>query len=97
MSKNLSSLSHRKGIEQNLFEEIVQAKGEPIRLKEIAKDYKIGEASVYGPSTAYDFIQGANAGKKAYLCNGSSCLCADTQDRVKQKLTEQFGAEEIGH
>ena len=97
MSKNLSSLSSRKGLQQNLFEEIVQAKGEPIRLKEIAKDYKIGEASVYGPSTAYDFIQGENAGKKAYVCNGSSCLCANTQDKVKQELANQFGTDEIGH
>ncbi|MCW8999131.1 MAG: hypothetical protein OQK04_10480 [Kangiellaceae bacterium] len=97
MSKNLSSLSSRKGLQENLFEEIVRAKGEPIRLKEIAKEYKIGEASVYGPSTAYDFIQGENAGKKAYVCNGSSCLCANTQDKVKQELVNHFGGDEIGH
>jgi len=97
MSKNLSSLSARKGLEENLFEAIVQAKGAPIRLKEVAKEFKVGESSVYGPSTAYDFIQGENAGKKAYVCNGSSCLCANTQDEVKSKLSDKCGKDEIGH
>lgn len=97
MSENLAKLSQRKGLEKNLFETIIKAKGEPIRLKEIAKDYKIGEANVYGASTAYDFIQGENANKKAYICNGSSCLCAGTQDKVKNQLLEKMGEDEIGH
>ena len=97
MSKNLSSLSSRKGLKENLFESIVKAKGDPVHLKTIARDYKIGESSVYGPSTAYDFIQGENAGKKAYLCNGSSCLCAGTQDNVKNQLKEKFGEDQVGH
>ncbi|WP_196139063.1 NADH-ubiquinone oxidoreductase-F iron-sulfur binding region domain-containing protein [Aliikangiella sp. G2MR2-5] len=97
MSENLSKLSARKGLEDNLFEAIVQAKGEPVRLKEIAKNFKVGESSVYGPSTAYDFIQGENAGKKAYVCNGSSCLCAGSQDSVRQALENEFGSSEVGH
>lgn len=97
MSENLSHLSGRKGLSKNLFEEIVQAKGEPIRLKELAKDYKVGEANVYGASSAYDFIQGDNANKKAYVCNGSSCLCAETQVNVNEKLLSQFTQQDIGH
>ena len=97
MSENLTQLSARKGLEENLFEQIVKAKGDPIRLKDIAKDYKVGEANIYGASTAYDFIQGENANKKAYVCNGSSCLCAGTQDSVKQQLKQHFQDDEIGH
>ena len=97
MSENLTQLSARKGLQENLFEEIIRAKGDPIRLKDIAKDYKVGEANIYSASTAYDFIQGDNANKKAYVCNGSSCLCAGTQDSVKQQLKQHFQDDEIGH
>jgi NADH:ubiquinone oxidoreductase subunit F (NADH-binding) len=97
MSENLSQLSARKGLTDNLFEAIVRAKGDPLALKELAKKYKTGEANLYAASSAYDFIQGDNANKKAYLCNGSSCLCAGTQGKVKDKLLTQFSEHEIGH
>lgn len=97
MSENLSNLTGRKGIEKNLFEKIIQSSGEPLKLKNLAKEYKIGEANVYAASSSYDFIQGENSNKKAYLCNGSSCLCAGTQDPVKEKLLEHFTHDEIGH
>jgi len=97
MSENLSKLSSRKGLEENLFENIIKTKGDPVSLKKLAKEHKVGEANVYGASTAYDFIQGDNANKKAYVCNGSSCLCADTQSSVKQKLMNHLNENEIGH
>ncbi|WP_444995887.1 NADH-ubiquinone oxidoreductase-F iron-sulfur binding region domain-containing protein [Aliikangiella sp. IMCC44359] len=97
MSENLAKLSSRKGLAENLFENIIQAKGDPVSLKALAKEYKIGEANIYGASTAYDFIQGDNAGKSAYICNGSSCLCANTQETVKQQLLKQFEQSELGH
>jgi len=96
MSRNLSHLSSRKGLGQNLFESLVQAKGDPISLKQIAARYKIGEANTFGAASAYDFIQGNNANKKAYLCNGSSCLCAGTQSSLAQALSTRFAADEIG-
>lgn len=97
MSKNLTQLSGREGLKNNLFESVIQTKGEPIRLKELAKEFKIGEANVYGTATAYDFIEGENANKKAYVCNGSSCLCAGTQKQVTQELEKHFNASDIGH
>jgi len=97
MSENISKLSARKGLAKNLFEELIQAKGEPLSLKNLAKEYKIGEANIYAASSSYDFIQGDNANKKAYVCNGSSCLCAGTQNEVKEKLLEHFTLEDIGH
>lgn len=97
MSENLSKLSARKGLNTNLFEETIKAKGDPIRLKELAKTFKVGEANLYSSSTAYDFIQGENANKKAYLCNGSSCLCADSQIAVKKALEQHIDSADIGH
>jgi len=97
MSENLSKLSGRKGINKNLFEDLIRAKGEPLSLKNLAEEYKIGEANLYAASSSYDFIQGKNANKKVYLCNGSSCLCAGTQNAVKKKLLEHFSENEIGH
>ncbi|MDH5434323.1 MAG: NAD(P)H-dependent oxidoreductase subunit E, partial [Gammaproteobacteria bacterium] len=97
MSENLSKLSARKGLKENLFEAIQEYTADPDNIKQIAKSWKIGEAPVYSAATSYDFITGNQANKKAYVCNGSSCLCAGEQDQVSEKLSECFGAENIGH
>ncbi len=99
MSKNLSQLARRQGIDHTLFQELVI--GEDSRSKQqrkaLAQEFLIGEAIVHGTASFYDFIDGDNANKKAYVCNGSSCLCAGTQPSVTDKLVEQFGQENIGH
>jgi len=99
MSKNLSHLARRKGVENTLFEELVNNESDNIieQRKEIAKEFLVGEAIVHGSASFYDFIDGENANKKAYVCNGSSCLCAGTQEKIANTLTAKFGAENIGH
>ncbi|MCB0778608.1 MAG: hypothetical protein KDC03_03530, partial [Flavobacteriales bacterium] len=42
-------------------------------------------------------LKKGNQGKKAYVCNGSTCLVAGTQDRVQAELEKHFKPEEIGH
>lgn len=99
MSKNLTALAKRQGIDQTLFQELAigeDSKSKAQR-KALAKELLIGEAVVHGTASFYDFIDGDNANKKAYVCNGSSCLCADTQHNVKAKLTQHFSADDIGH
>ncbi len=102
MSKNLSELSSKKGIENNLFNKM----GELARdtgtlsdeeLKKIADEFLIGNATAFGVATFYDFMKPENKGKKAYVCNGSACLCAGTQDQVYEELEEHLDATEIGH
>lgn len=102
MSKNLSELSGRKGVVDNLFEKMgnaAQAEGTPTQeqLNQLAEEFLMGKSSTYGTVTAYDFMKPENMGKKAYVCNGSACLCAGTQDDVQQELEKHYRADEIGH
>ncbi|QQR87885.1 MAG: NAD(P)H-dependent oxidoreductase subunit E [Flavobacteriales bacterium] len=104
MSKNISSLSGKDGKELTdpLWERLQQAAaadGAPSteQLEGIADDFLVGEAITYGTSSFYDFLKAENKGKKAYVCNGSACLVAGTQDKVHHALAKHFKAEEIGH
>lgn len=101
MSKNISHLSARKRLEDNLFDRYGQLiKDQQTATKEdlesLAEDFLIGTASVYGATTFYDFLKPENQGKKIYICNGSACLCAGTQPGVRETLSAHFSADEIG-
>ena len=101
MSKNLSALSGRKGLDHNLFEELgiaAKASGTPSleKMDQLADDFIIGKANIYGAASFYDFLRPENKGKKVYICNGSSCMTAGTQDALKEKLSLHFNANEIG-
>ncbi|MGB0428911.1 MAG: NADH-ubiquinone oxidoreductase-F iron-sulfur binding region domain-containing protein [Bacteroidia bacterium] len=101
MSKNLSELSGRKGLKYNLFDELGKLAiedGTPDKdaLAKAADDFLIGKANTYGTATFYDFMRPENKGKKAYVCNGSACMCAGTQEGVKNELEKHYGANEIG-
>lgn len=101
MSKNISHLSGRKGLEDNLFDRLgkmVEDSPRPSKeqLEELANEFLIGTANVYGATTFYDFLKPENQGKKVYVCNGSVCMCAGTQDRLRQRLEDHFDSSEIG-
>ncbi len=101
MSKNLTALSGRKGLTDNLFETIgnlTEAQGflNKNDAARLAEEYLVGDAAVYGASTFYDFTRPENKGKKVYVCNGSACLVAGTQDKLKADLGQHFKEEEIG-
>ncbi len=105
MSKNITSLSGRDGkeLDDALWERLQQAaqasNGTPSAdmLTAVADDFLVGEAVAYGTSSFYDFLKRGNKGVKAYVCNGSTCLVAGTQDKVHHELSKHFKAEEIGH
>ncbi|MBK7560859.1 MAG: NAD(P)H-dependent oxidoreductase subunit E [Chitinophagaceae bacterium] len=101
MSKNLSDLSGRKGISKNLFEELgiaAEATGTPglDAMEKLRDEFLIGKANVYGSVSFYDFLKPENKGKKVYVCNGSACMTAGTQKKLKEKLSNYFSAEETG-
>ena len=102
MSKNLSELSGRKGLEDNLFNrigELAKPDGTPSidELDKLAKEFLIGTANTYGTASFYDFLKPENKGKKVYVCNGTACLCAGTQDKVTKDLSKHFQSDQIGH
>ena len=101
MSKNISELSGRQGLKNNLFERfntLVKENPRPSteELKELADDFLIGSANTYGAISFYDFLKPGNQGKKVYVCNGSVCMCAGTQDKLKDELLKHFEKDEIG-
>ena len=103
MYKNLSALSFRKGVEKNVFERMVDAaekagtaeKNEVVH--QMGQDHLFGDAITLGAVSFYDFLKKENEGKKVFLCNGSACLCAGTQDKLHHTLETHFKPEEIGH
>lgn len=102
MSKNLSELSGKKGISNNLFDKLGEAsaaEGTPSKekLAELAEEFLMGKANTYGTISAYDFMKPENKGKKAYVCNGSACVCAGTQENVQKELEKHYTVDEIGH
>ncbi len=101
MSKNLGELSGRKGLQENLFEELGIAAREtgtvaPEDIEQLAEKFLMGEANVYGTATFYDFLRPEHKGKKVYVCNGSACMTAGTQAGLKDKLSKHYSADEIG-
>ncbi len=101
MSKNLSELSGRKGLEKNLFEELgiaARETGSPDlnTLEKLSASFLVGKSNVYGSVSFYDFLRPENKGKKVYVCNGSACMTAGTQDALTEKLSHHFNSEEIG-
>ena len=101
MSKNISELSGRKGLDKNLFEELgiaARKEGTPSleSLEELRNEFLVGKSTVYGTTSFYDFLRPENKGKKVYVCNGSACMTAGTQEQLHKKLSAHFKSEEIG-
>lgn len=101
MSKNLSELSGRKGLEDNLFDrlgKLAKPTGTPSidDLDRLAGEFLVGKANTYGTATFYDFLKPENKGKKVYVCDGTACVCSGTQSKVNQEFKEHFKNNEIG-
>jgi len=94
MSKNISELSARQGLINNLFENLAKP---DLDKKKIAREFLIGDSSITGVMSFYDFLKDENKNKKVYVCNGSACLCAGTQDKLSKQLSQLFDDDEIGH
>ena len=102
MSNNLSELLGRKGVEESLFDKLgklAQPDGAPDEntLAKLADEFLIGKANTFGTASFYDFLKSENKGKKVYVCNGTACLCAETQEKVMDTLQAKFKTDEIGH
>ncbi|MCE2790745.1 MAG: NAD(P)H-dependent oxidoreductase subunit E, partial [Saprospiraceae bacterium] len=101
MSKNLSHLSGRHGLNLNLFEELgisAKVEGSPSQeeLDRLQEQFLFGKANLTGAVSFYDFLKEENKGKKIYVCNGSACMTAGTQQKVREAIHGHFTAEEVG-
>lgn len=102
MSDNLSELLGRKGLKDNLFDKLGKlAKPDGTlsddAMSKLAEEFLVGKANTFGTASFYDFLKPENKGKKAYVCNGTACVCAGTQEKVIDTLKTKFEADEIGH
>ena len=99
MSKNISNLSGRIGLKNNLFQKIsersLKSKNDS-GIKEIAEEYKMGVSTIHGAESFYEFLRPSHREKKAFVCNGSACMCAGTQKTLKNKLKEKLGEDKVG-
>jgi len=99
VSKNISNLSGRIGLKNNLFQKMsersLNSKNDQ-GMKELAEEYKMGISTVHGAESFYEFLRPSHREKKAFVCNGSACMCARTQGQLKKKLQEKLGEDKVG-
>ena len=98
MSKNISNLSGKVGLKYILFQKISDnvLNNHPKDNKDIANEYNLGVSTVYGAESFYEFLRPAHREKKAFVCNGSACMCSGTQDKLKETLREKLGKDKVG-
>ena len=99
MSRNISKLSGRKGLKDNLFKRMIyttkKSKNDK-EIKQLADEYHVGMSTIHGAESFYEFLRPEHKEKKACICNGSACMCAGTQGKVRKKLSEKLGEDKIG-
>ncbi|WP_440909197.1 NADH-ubiquinone oxidoreductase-F iron-sulfur binding region domain-containing protein [Candidatus Pelagibacter sp.] len=98
MSKNISNLSGRIGLKDNLFKKISEntLSHNSQNSQEIAKQYNMGVSTIHGAESFYEFLRPSHREKKAFVCNGSACMCSGTQEPLKKKLQEKLGEDKVG-
>ncbi|MDA9205650.1 NAD(P)H-dependent oxidoreductase subunit E [bacterium] len=98
MSKNISNLSGRIGLKDNLFKKISEnsLSNSPKDIKDIAKEYNLEVSTLHGAESFYEFLRPSHREKKAFVCNGSACMCAGTQEKLKETLKSKLGDDKVG-
>ena len=99
MSKNISKLSGRIGLKDNLFQKLSERSLNSKNgdgMKELADKYHVGVSTIHGAESFYEFLRPTHRAKKAFVCNGSACMCAGTQGNLKKKLQDKLGKDKVG-
>ncbi len=99
-NKNIRTLSSRKGLENNLFEKIAdlsENNSTEEAFHNLAKQFILDDSVIFGTASFYDFIKPENRSKKIRVCNGTACMVANSQDKVKATISKHFDDDEIGH
>jgi len=99
-NKNIRTLSSRKELKDNLFENIADLSHKNASTEEfqkLSKRFLVDDSVVVGTSSFYDFTREENRNKKVHICSGTACMVAKTQDNLNKKLDNHFSKGEIGH
>jgi len=99
MSRNISKLSGRKGLKDNLFKRMIDITNKSENgkeIKQLADEYNVGMSTIHGAESFYEFLRPEHKEKKAWVCNGSACMCAGNQDKLKEKLVNKLGKDKVG-
>ncbi|WP_298264098.1 NADH-ubiquinone oxidoreductase-F iron-sulfur binding region domain-containing protein [uncultured Lutibacter sp.] len=99
-NKNIRSLSSRKGLDDNLFENIADLSHRDASKEEfqaLAKRFMVDDSVIFGTSSFYDFTKEENRNKKIHVCSGTACMVAKTQVGLQKHIEQHFKKEEIGH
>jgi len=99
-NKNIRTLSSRKELDDNLFENIASASqktNSKEELQAISKRFMLDDSVVVGTSSFYDFTREENKNKKVHVCTGTACMVARSQENLQKNLENHFNKDEIGH
>ncbi|MDP2087989.1 MAG: NADH-ubiquinone oxidoreductase-F iron-sulfur binding region domain-containing protein [Flavobacteriaceae bacterium] len=99
-NKNVRSLAARKELHENLFEKISDLSlknASENEFHELAKHFLMDDSVVYGTASFYDFLKPENRAKKVFVCSGTACFVAGTQENLHHQLEKHFEGDEIGH
>lgn len=99
-NKNIRSLSSRKELDDNLFENIAILSHKNAAKEDftaLAKRFMIDDSVVAGTASFYDFTREENRNKKIHVCSGTACMVAKTQGNLYKNLENHFEKHEIGH
>lgn len=98
-NKNIRSLSYRKGLDDNLFENIAELENNGASQEdfhELAKRFMIDDSVIFGARSFYDFLRPENRNKTIHVCNGTACMVAGTQQKLINTLENLVDPDEIG-
>ena len=99
-NKNIRTLSSRKELDDNLFQNIADLStnnASKEEFQELAKRFMIDDSVVFGTASFYDFTREENRAKKINVCSGTACMVANTQQKLHENLEKHFNKNEIGH
>ena len=99
-NKNIRTLSSRKELDDNLFENIADLSHKNASKEEfqdLAKRFLVDDSVIAGTASFYDFTRESNRNKKVHVCSGTACMVAKNQNNLIHNLENHFEEKDIGH
>ena len=88
-NKNIRTLSSRKELDDNLFENIAGLSlnhSNKENFQNLAKRFMIDDSVVFGTASFYDFTKEENKNKKVFVCSGTACMVSKSQSKLKKNI-----------